>query len=81
MGEETTMKGNTRPVLRRGLNRVEAAQYIGIGASKFDALVIDGRMPPARQIDRRRVWDVNELDAAFDALPSAANSNSWEDAV
>jgi hypothetical protein len=60
---------------------VEAAQYIGVGASKFDALVFDGRMPPPRQIDRRRVWDVNELDAAFDALPSAANSNSWEDAV
>lgn len=75
------MKCTTRPVLRRGLNRVEAALYVGVGVSKFDALVIDGRMPAPRQIDRRRVWDVNELDAAFDALPSECNSNSWDDAA
>ena len=28
----------------RGLSRVEAAQYLGISASMFDAMVKDGRM-------------------------------------
>ena len=38
---------------RRGLSREEAALYVGISASKFDMLVVDGRMPRPRQIDRR----------------------------
>ena len=28
----------------RGLSRVQAAEYIGIGATKFDEMVDDGRM-------------------------------------
>src|SRR5215212_8601172 len=58
----------TRPVPRRGLSRDEAAVYLGISASKFDQLVSDGRMPNAITLDRRKLWDIRELDAAFDAL-------------
>jgi exosome complex RNA-binding protein Rrp42 (RNase PH superfamily) len=41
----------------------------------------DGRMPAPRRIDGRKVWDVRELDLAFDALPrdDAPARNSWED--
>lgn len=66
---------------RRGLSRVEAAEYIGVGASKFDAMVSDGRMPKPKKIDGRRVWDVRSLDRAFDALPGGndADHNPWDE--
>ena len=54
-----------------------AAEYIGIGLSKFDQLVADGRMPGPKLIDGRKVWDRYELDLAFDALPSADDANEW----
>jgi predicted DNA-binding transcriptional regulator AlpA len=72
----------TRPIPRRGLSRVEAAQYIGIGTSKFDAMVADGRMPVAKRIDGRKVWDMHALDLAFDALPTDdtfQGRNTWDD--
>jgi hypothetical protein len=56
--------------------------YIGISAGKFDELVADGRMPAPRRIDSRKVWDVRELDLAFDVLPKedgAATGTSWDD--
>ena len=56
--------------------------YVGVSASKFDELVNDGRMTRPRMIDSRKVWDINELDAAFDELPYSASSivpNSWKD--
>jgi predicted DNA-binding transcriptional regulator AlpA len=56
-------------IVPRGLARAEAAAYVGIGATKFDQLVADGRMPRPRRIDGRKVWDRAELDAAFDDLP------------
>ena len=72
-----------RPTPRRGLSRVEAADYVGISPCKFDQMVADGRMPGARRIDGRKVWDVRELDLHFDALPhedsKPATGRSWED--
>lgn len=68
---------STKPGLKRGLNREEAAAYVGIGASKFDELVADGRMPQPKKIDARRVWDVRQLDAAFDALPTIGDVDGW----
>lgn len=56
----------------RGLSRVEAAAYVGVSATKFDEMVADGRMPRAKSIDRRRVWDRLGLDKAFAALPDEA---------
>jgi excisionase family DNA binding protein len=66
---------------RRGLSRIEAAAYVGISPSKFDEMVADGRMPGARRIDGRKVWDVRELDLHFDELPrdDSLVANSWED--
>jgi hypothetical protein len=59
----------SRMVMRRGLSEAEAAIYISLGASKFAQLVRDGRMPRPRLIDGRRVWDVDDIDAAFKAMP------------
>lgn len=58
------------PPTRRGLSRVEAADYLSISPSLFDRLVEDGRMPAPKEIERRLVWDRVALDAAFEALPS-----------
>lgn len=64
-----------------GLKREDAATFIGVGTTKFDEMVLDGRMPLPRCIDSRRVWDRNELEAAFDELPrqeSANSNNPWD---
>jgi len=71
-----------RPVPRRGLSRVEAAMYVGVSPVKFDELVRDGRMPPPKRIDGRKLWDVRELDMAFDTLPSenqGPQGTTWDD--
>ena len=57
----------------RGLNRVEAAAYVGISPSKFDELVRDGRMPYPKRVDARVIWDRIRLDAAFEALPDGCD--------
>lgn len=53
----------------RGLSRLEAARYVGIGTTLFDAMVTDGRMPKPRIINSRTVWDRLQLDDAFNELP------------
>lgn len=50
---------------RRGLQRLEAAQYVGVGATKFDEMVRTGRAPPPRIVDDIRLWDIFELDDYF----------------
>lgn len=60
---------NRYSFIPRGLSRVAAAQYVGISTAKFDELVKDGRMPAPRRIDGRVLWDKNEVDISFDALP------------
>jgi hypothetical protein len=68
-----------------GLDRLEAAAAVGISATLFDALVVAGTMPQPRTISTRRVWDVDELRAAFKALPKTGDSprkgdaESWDD--
>ena len=64
----------------RGLSRVQAAEYIGVGVTKFDAMVDDGRMPRPKRIDGRLVWDRIKLDEAFDTLDDDARpKNEWDD--
>ena len=54
--------------------------YCGISATLFDRMVADGRMPAARRIDGRKVWDIRSLDVAFDRLPyENAPATGWED--
>lgn len=63
----------------RGLSRVESAAYIGVSTTKFDEMVKDHRMPPAKRIDGRVVWDRRKLDAAFDQLPDDEPAGGAED--
>ena len=73
--------------LKRGLRREEAASYVGVGASKFDELVERGDMPSGMRIDGCRIWDVRDLDEAFDMLkgeriPAVRGAVAqWDDAV
>jgi hypothetical protein len=55
--------------------------YIGIGVTKFDVLVAGGVMPKPKRIDHRRVWDIVELDLAFDRLPGddGPADETWND--
>jgi hypothetical protein len=73
----------SRPMPRRGLSRIEAAMYLGISPSKFDEMRKDGRIGPAKLIDRRKVFDVRMLDEIFDALPEEnyEEAGDWTAAV
>jgi excisionase family DNA binding protein len=53
----------------RGLSRDEAARYVGVGATKFDEMVRDGRMPRPKRVDRRVIWDRLRIEMAFSDLP------------
>lgn len=71
-----------------GINREQAAALIGISSSLFDRLVRDHRMPDARAIEGRLVWDVAEVIDAFRSLPHRSEpidqpmgtGNAWDDA-
>jgi hypothetical protein len=58
-----------RPMLRRGLSRVEAAAYIGVSPSKFDQLRRSGRLAAPKVLDGRLIFTVERLDEFLDALP------------
>ena len=62
----------------RGLNRVQAAGYVGVSPSLFDEMVADGRMPSPKIINSRTVWDRRELDVAFDAIPKREERDPWD---
>lgn len=63
---------------RRGLRRDEAAQYVAVSPGKFDQLVSDGRMPKPIHVDGCVIWDVRDLDLAFDALKDGDGRNPWD---
>ena len=70
----------TASLPRRGLSRIESAVYVGVGITKFDEMVADGRMPKPKTIDGRKVWDTRRLDMAFEALPDEnEDGDSWAD--
>jgi hypothetical protein len=73
----------------RGLSRMQAAEYVGIGPTKFDEMVAGGRMPKPKRVDHREIWDRLEIDVAFatlgeGSLPKANGSavaaalNQWD---
>ena len=66
MARLTTLPDTLAP---RCINREAAADFVGIGTTKFDELVRDGRMPRPKVIDGRKVWCVRALNAAVDDLP------------
>jgi hypothetical protein len=66
----------------RGPSRVRSAAYIGVSPTKFDEMVSDGRMPPPKRIDGRKVWDRRMLDEAFEGLPDGGathDTNPWNE--
>ena len=65
----------------RGMNRREAAYYVGVSPSLFDILVKDGRMPAPKRINTRVLWDRISLDEAFEALPDddSKQENPWDE--
>lgn len=68
---------------RRGLSREEAAMYLGIGATAFDDMRARGQIDAPRLIGGRKLWDIRDLDMAFDALPREdvpKIGQPWDDA-
>jgi excisionase family DNA binding protein len=57
------------------LSRDEAARYIGVGVTKFDEMVADGRMPRPKRVDGRVIWDRLRVEAAFTDLPEEIAKN------
>jgi predicted DNA-binding transcriptional regulator AlpA len=56
----------------RLVSREVAAQFVCCSPNFFDALIAKGLMPPARRLgERKKVWDIEELNRAADALPTA----------
>ena len=54
----------------RLIGREAAAAYVCLSPNTFDNLVDRKLMPKPRILgDKRRAWDVRELDVAADALP------------
>ena len=62
----------------RGLNRETAARYVGVGTTKFDEMVHDGRMPRPIKIDGKVVWDIHKIDASFSDLEEALKALKQE---
>jgi hypothetical protein len=76
----------SRLKVRRGLDEAEAAVYLSLSPSFFRKLVDTKVMPRPRIVGQRRIWDVDELDLAFKALPREggeeeplfeSQENSW----
>ena len=58
---------------------MQSAEYVGVGPTKFDEMVADGRMPRPKRIDGRIVWDRIKLDEAFAALDEDVSAtNEWD---
>lgn len=57
-----------------GFRLEAAAAYVGMSASKFRALVADGRMPQGHRVDGMVIWRADELIRAFDALTGAPST-------
>jgi len=81
------MAGRRADILGRlpvvfGLKESEAAAAVGMSATKFRAAVADGRMPHPRRLDGCLSYDVDDLRAAYKALPhtdEAGEIDTWAD--
>ena len=77
-------KHDAAVILRFGFSIAEAAEAVGVSANTFSTMVEDGRMPRPKCIGSRKVWDVEEVHAAFKALPHDKQVNdegidTWAD--
>lgn len=67
-----------------GLPELEAAAAIGVSTTKFREMVEAGQMPPPRDAAGKLVYDIDELRAAFKALPhrgeeARGEADTWAD--
>ena len=81
MPRQTALPPSLAPRL---ISREAAAAYICVSPNTFDEMVKNGQMPRARLLgERRRAWDVRQLDIAIDELPSDGNNTrvdeTWSD--
>jgi len=65
VAKDRRLAANLHP---RGLNREQAAAYVGLSVSTFNKLVAASVLPQALAFGRRRVWDRRALDKALDAM-------------
>lgn len=73
----TPANDNTRGgIVPRGLRRVDAARYLGISPSHFDAQRKAGNIPAPKQMLGVVLWDRNDLDRLFDDVPAETQTNS-----
>jgi predicted DNA-binding transcriptional regulator AlpA len=66
---------------RRGLRADDAAEYLGMGKTKFLQLVEKGIIPRAFTIDSVKIWDRLDLDALIDEAKEAdqpTSNNSFD---
>jgi len=76
---EVQARARVRPIIRRGLSRLEAAAYIGISPSKFDELRKANRVAPPKVLDGRLIFTTERLDNFLDALPdeNQTDNDDW----
>lgn len=71
-----------QPTLVRMLGAENAAAYINVARGTFLKMVEEKTMPPPKVLlGRRKAWDIRELDAAIDALPTdgaALDDTTWD---
>lgn len=72
MNRHPVNRAATQP--RRGLDRDEAAIYVGVTIATFDQMANDGRLPKPVVLDGEIVWDLVQLDRAFDRLTGRLRS-------
>ena len=81
MPRQTALPPSLAPRL---VSREAAAAHICVSPDTFDEMVKNGQMPRARLLgERRRAWDVRQLDIAIDELSSDGNNTRvdepWSD--
>ena len=65
--------------IRRGFSEDEAAVYLSLSPSFFRQLVEANKMPRPRLVEKRRVFDIEDLDAALKAFPREGGDQEHDD--
>jgi len=76
--EKSGPLGSARATFSRDPCRLsinEAAAFVGVSASKYRALERRELMPAARVVDGRRLYDREQVHAAFKRLPTTSNGS------
>lgn len=56
---------------------MQAAEWAGVSPSTFDKMVAEGEMPAPKRLRGRVIWDLKQLDRAFDAFDHDGE-NPWD---